>query len=428
MQTLPANLANNPHAKFVLLNYNSGDGLLDYVTTQHAADLASGRLVLYSHFEPQKFHMAHAKNMAHRLGIREGADILVNLDADNFTGPGFDAWLLEQFPRKGEYFAWSKMVKSGPDRMDRGITGRIAVTRNAFLMVGGYDEKHCDWGPDDEDFKCRLRLLDIPSGEVPAQFLKAVRHTDRLRFREYRHVEPTAYDNPERVCPTVSIVNRGLIGCGKVYRNQSGKPIWIESIPTRVFGIGMHKTGTSSLFEAFKLLGFNAAHWGTALWAREIWDQMKEGRSETLEKHYAFSDLPFPLLYQELDKAYPGSKFVLTIRPEDDWLRSVRDHWDPAINPWRAVWDEAPFTHKMHHILYGQKTFNAEVFLARYRRHNAEVLEYFRDRPKDLLVVDVGLGMQWGPLCAFLDRPVPSVLFPHKLRTAAYDAIQNFEI
>ncbi len=155
---------------------------------------------------------------------------------------------------------------------------------------------------------------------------------------------------------------------------------------------------------------------------------MQEGQSATLERHYAFSDLPFPLLYKELDAAYPGSKFVLTIRPEDAWLKSVRDHWDPAINPWRSQWDDAPFTHKLHHILYGQKTFNAEVFLSRYRRHNAEVLEYFRDRPKDLLVVDVAKGMQWGALCAFLDRPVPSAPFPHKLRTSAYEAIQNYEI
>ena len=40
--------------------------------------------------------MAHAKNMAHRLGIIEGADILCNLDADNFTGPGFASYIAEQ--------------------------------------------------------------------------------------------------------------------------------------------------------------------------------------------------------------------------------------------------------------------------------------------------------------------------------------------
>ncbi len=429
MQTLPQNLADNPKARFVLLNYNSGDGLVEYILLNHQTEIQTGRLVLYSTFDPDRFQMAHAKNLAHRLGIREGGDVLVNLDADNFTGPGFDEWLLEQFPAGVDHFAWAQMVKTGPDRLDRGITGRIAVTRNAFLMTGGYDEIHQDWGPDDEDFKQRLRMLSISESVIPAQFLRAVRHTDKLRFREYPHVEPSAYDSPSLARPSVAVVNSGNVGCGKVFRNESGRPIWIAPIPTRVFGIGMHKTGTSSLHAAFRVLGFNSAHWNTALWARQVWEEVKAyGRSETLERHYAFSDLPFPLLYKELDKAYPGSKFVLTVRNADDWLRSVRDHWDPNINPYRADWDIAPFTHKIHHLLYGRKTFDPVTFIERYGRHNAEVLEYFRDRPADLLVLDVPSDMQWGPLCAFLERPVPAVPFPHKLRTSAYAAVNNYEI
>ncbi len=418
MQTLPRNLADNPNAKFVLLNYNSGDGLVDYVLTKHRCDIDSGRLVLYSNFEPKKFQMGHAKNMAHRLGIREGADVLVNLDADNMTGPGFDCWLEARFAMHREHFAWANMVKSGPGRMDRGVTGRIAVSRNAFLMAGGYDEKYADWGPDDEDLKCRLRLLGVSSSEIPAEFLKAVRHTDRLRFRDYRHVEKDCYNPKPPVCPSVAVVNNGVAGCGKVFRNESGCPIWITPFPTRIFGIGMHKTGTTSLDAAFKVLGFNSEHWNTALWARKVWDEMLSGRSATVESHYAFSDLPFTLLYKELDQAYPGSKFILTIRPEDAWLRSVRDHWDPNLNPWRKDWDIAPFTHVIHQKLYGRKTFDADVFLERYRRHNAEVMEYFKDRPGDLLVIHVRHGeMEWGPLCEFLDRPVPECQYPHKLET-----------
>ena len=36
-------------------------------------------------------------------------------------------------------------------------------------------------------------------------------------------------------------------------------------------------------------------------------------------------------------------------------------------------------------------------FLARYRRHNAEVREHFKDRPNDLLVMDIDAGMLAGP-------------------------------
>ena len=426
MQTLPQNIAHNKHATFVLLNYNSGDGLHGHILDKHRADIDSGRLVLYSHFEPERFHMAHAKNMAHRCGIREDGDILVNLDADNFTGPNFDQWILTQFPAKGEKFLWSNMIKG---QLDRGITGRIAVTRNAFLMVGGYDERFSEWSPDDEDFKCRMRLLGIPSDEIWPQFLRAVRHTDKLRFRDYRHVEKTCYDSSKNpVCPTVAIVNRGVAGCGKVFRNGSKQPIWLTPVPVRVFGIGMHKTGTSSLHSAFGELGLNSAHWNTALWARRVCEEMATGRSATVESHYAFSDLPFPLLYRELDKAYPGSKFILTTRPETDWLRSVRDHWNPDINPWRKDWDIAPFTHVLHQRLYGRKTFDADTFLERYRRHNAEVREYFKSRPGDLLEMEVGKGIEWGPLCTFLDRPIPATRFPHSLKTEAYKMALTYEI
>ncbi len=425
IQTLAQNLKDNLVAKFVLLNYNSGDGLVDHVLRNHQADINTGRLVMYSNFEPQKFHMAHAKNQAHRLGIREGADVLVNLDADNFTGPGFARWLQDRFLDIGERFMWANMVKG---KLDRGITGRIAVTRNAFLMVGGYDEKYHEWSPDDEDFKCRLRMLSIPNGEIDPQFLKAVRHPDKLRFREYPHVEADCYEPKVPICPASAIANAGRVGCGKVFRNESGKPIWLAPIPTRVFGIGMHKTGTSSLHAAFKILGFNSAHWNTANWARDVCHEMySHGRSETLEQYYAFSDLPFTILYRELDKGYPGSKFILTIRPEDCWIRSIRDHWDGDINPNRKYWDVAPFTHKVHQMLYGHKNFDAEIMLARYRRHNSEVLEYFKDRPEDLLVIEVDKEVSWHPLCSFLDRPVPRVPFPHKLKTKAYAAL-NYEI
>ena len=83
-QTLPKNLAGNPRSKFVILDYNSGDDL------KAIPELQSDQVRLYRHPCDGPFRMAHAKNMAHRLGIREGADVLVNLDADNLLQNGFE--------------------------------------------------------------------------------------------------------------------------------------------------------------------------------------------------------------------------------------------------------------------------------------------------------------------------------------------------
>jgi hypothetical protein len=419
-QTLPRNLADNPSAKFVLLNYNSQDDLAAYVMEHHRADIAAGRLAFYSTYEPERFNMAHAKNMAHRLGILEGGDILVNLDADNFAGAGFDAYLEREFAAAAycgrEYFMWARMVKG---EMARGINGRMAVTRNAFLMVGGYDEKYNTWGPDDEDFKIRLKMLGVECAEIDPRYLDAVRHTDKQRFRDYPEVAGTAYGERSVCSPGSSIANFGRVGMGTVERGKTGRYRTIGAIPTRIFGIGMHKTGTTSLDKAFGILGISSHHWGTANWARDVWRQVSlEGRSALVDERYAFCDLPFTILYQQLDKAYPGSKFILTVRPEHEWLRSVERHWDAAINPYRKDWDIAPFTHKMHQLVYGQKHFDRAVFAARYHRHNAEVWQYFKDRPGDLLTLHIGDG--WPKLCAFIDRPVPNVNYPHELATQKY--------
>jgi len=183
-------------------------------------------------------------------------------------------------------------------------------------------------------------------------------------------------------------------------------------MPTRIFGIGMHKTATTSLHHAFSILGMKSAHWKDAHWAKAIWNQMHStGRSVVLEKNYAICDMPIPNLYRELDKAYPGSKFILTVRPELDWIESVRKHWDGNINPQKSAWNGDPFTHIIHKATYGQKGFNAELFLQKYREHNAGVKLYFERRPADLFVMEQN---EWPGLCGFLGMSIPKEPYPSR--------------
>lgn len=422
--SLPRNLADNaryPNAKFIILDYNSDDHLIAYLQTHHAAELAAGRLVVYTYPEASIFRMAHAKNMAHRCGLLEGADILMNLDADNFTGPNFAEYVARQFEAEPNAFLFSKMM---PGLLPRGISGRIAISSHAFLNSGGYNEKYETWGPDDKDFNARLTRLGYAAREIdPIYLADGVRHSDKMRFRAYPHVKnSTAYLGESgtvfEVDSDTTIANFGRFGEGIVYRNfdlfnQVFDPIVLGPLPTRVFGIGMHKTATTSLHTALKLLGVDSAHWKNAHWAKAIYEEMTAlGRSETLERHYAVCDLPITLFYEELDRAYPNSKFILTTKNEQKWIQSVRDHWDRDYNKFRASWDKDPFTHRLHKIVYGQKGFDAELFAARFRRHNAEVLEYFRRRPLDLLVMDMDAGAGWAELCGFLRKPIPSTPYP----------------
>ena len=131
-QTLPQNLRHNVRddAKFVVLNYNSTDHLNTFLQSSHREDMESGRLVVYEFKAATPFRMAHAKNMAHRCGALEGGSILVNLDADNFTGEGFSDFVMENMP-DNFCFLWAKRIQ---DQTPKGINGRIAVVGKSFCQ------------------------------------------------------------------------------------------------------------------------------------------------------------------------------------------------------------------------------------------------------------------------------------------------------
>jgi hypothetical protein len=412
-KTLPRNLADNPDSRFVVLDYNSGDDLIPFLRTLEGP-IADRQLTVYSYAGWPKFRMAHAKNMAHRLGIVEGGQVIVNLDADNFAGPNFHELAQEMVALGPDVFLWANMVKG---EMDRGISGRIAVSPQQFRKVGGYDEKYFAWASDDKDLNLRLRMVGYQGIEIDKRFLSAVKHNNKLRFKEYPHLasSPESYFTVDPSCIKKAVVNDGRVGCGTVYRNFDRDDIVdIKPVATRVFGVGLSKTATSSLHKAFRILGYDSWHWSSAHTAKAIWQEMNTNdRSLTVERFEALCDLPIPLLYQKLDAAYPGSKFVLTIRNEAKWLDSMRRHFMAGHNPWKANWNNDPFTHRVHQLTYGRCDFDAEMFLERYRQHNAEVMEYFKFRPESLVVLRMDKGDGWQKLCAFLDKPIPSIPFPH---------------
>jgi hypothetical protein len=426
-QTLPANIRDNSDARFVLMNYNSPDGLLDYVVTNHHADIRSGKLVVYTFVADGPFHMTHAKNLAARAAIREGAGVLVTLDADNFTGPCFDRFVADRMQEPGVFLRPDfETIRKRPNRPQRGFAGRLAVRAQDFIKAGGYNEAFDTWGGEDADFNERMGRMGYTSRFIDTRYLSAIPHNAEVRFREYPHARQHEVDESWRLAVQRydTVVNWGRFGVGTVYRNGDPTPITLAPIPTRVFGIGLHKTATTSLHRAFQLLGFDSLHWGSGE-APVIWEEVNcAGRSKTLERFYAACDLPIPLLYRQLDRAYPGSKFVLTVRAEAEWLRSVERLWDARYNATRWEWDVWPISNRLHQTLYGRTDFDATTMLERYRRHNAEVRDYFRGRPEDLLVLDMSAGAGWPELCGFLGSPVPLVPYPREYATKLQEGIR----
>ena len=124
-----------------------------------------------------------------------------------------------------------------------------------------------------------------------------------------------------------------------------------------------------------------------------------------VEQYDAFRDIPWCVIYKELDKKYPGSKFILTLRPTEKWIKSQVDHFGIKTRP-------------LFEWVYGvgYPKGNEDIFIARYERHNKEVLEYFKDRPDDLLVLRLTEGDGWEKLCPFLHKDIPNIAFPHENR------------
>lgn len=178
----------------------------------------------------------------------------------------------------------------------------------------------------------------------------------------------------------------------------------------KVFGIGLSRTGTTSLTAALQVLGYRARHFPSL---RGFPGRLRIQRRE-LERFDALTDLPAACFYRELDARFPGSRFILTVRDVDSWLESCANYerFRPGFVSKRRIM-------ALRRRVYGTSTFDAGTFRAVYQDHLKGVRAHFRDRQADLLELDVCAGEGWKELCSFLQAPLPTCGFPHKNAASA---------
>ena len=201
----------------------------------------------------------------------------------------------------------------------------------------------------------------------------------------------------------------------------------------KVFGIGLSRTGTTSLTQALQLLGYQAIHFPRDDVTRaEVYRFFASPSASLslalLQQADALTDTPVCCLYKALDQAYPGSKFILTVREKQAWLASYQGHWRryPFLFSERPDGFLAHYSHFLNERLYGTQSADPEILSAAYDRYTAEVFEYFRDRPEDLLILDISSGQGWNELAPFLERAIPQIPFPWENRgLAAPDEVQT---
>lgn len=189
---------------------------------------------------------------------------------------------------------------------------------------------------------------------------------------------------------------------------------WTELRPvraTKIVGIGLPKTGTTSLGYCFRRLGFKHRTYDMDLALQAKRNQL-DNVIEEARKYEAFEDWPWFMVYRELDREFPNSKFILTLRKDTaTYVTSLRGHHEREgirtedfVKPywWDEVFEVEP------------SAWDYQKSADRYERHNRQVLEYFADRiNKDLLVVCWEDGDGWMKLCNFLNARMPNEQFPH---------------
>lgn len=207
-----------------------------------------------------------------------------------------------------------------------------------------------------------------------------------------------------------------------------------DKLSLKIIGAGFGRTGTLSLKVALEELGFGPCYHMTELFQRPgdfaFWEAAAKGEAvnwhDIFDRYQATVDWPGCSFYQDLMKAYPDAKVLLTIRNPESWYESAQSTiyrvsrlstGSPItrllFRIMRVFAINAPRIGMFVNMLVWNKTFNGRFAdkayaLEVFKQHIEEVKSYV---PADkLLVFEVKDG--WEPLCAFLGVEVPDKPFP----------------
>lgn len=193
-------------------------------------------------------------------------------------------------------------------------------------------------------------------------------------------------------------------------------------MPLTVIGAGQGRTGTRSLKFALEELGFAPCYHGSDMYRNHppgwnLWPRALDGErvewDVIFDGYKATTDSPACLFYRELAEKYPAAKIILTLRESNAWFMSARaTYLSPAVLENLNKLSDSLDVELLRKELvggFGTQLDDRDSVIAAYERHNAGVRAAIP--PERLLVYEVTQG--WGPLCDFLDVPVPRTPFPH---------------
>lgn len=191
----------------------------------------------------------------------------------------------------------------------------------------------------------------------------------------------------------------------------------------KIVVIGFNKTGTTSVFVALKELGYNMSNQHdferlyNAYLKREI---QIDNILKRCSYHEVFQDIPFSLpgFYKEVDKKYPKSKFILTVRSDSDtWYNSFNKYYGGKEKLINDDYIEKGFLYNIFKSVFNSDKFGSKECINAYERHTEDVKKYFKRNKKQLLVLDVSENESYSKLCFFLNKKAKRKNFQWKNKT-----------
>jgi len=228
-KTIIRNMEDNmeyPGVEFVLINYNSQDGLHAWAEKNLRKYIEAGVLNYYHTNEPKFFHVCKAKNLAHRAAQGK---ILCNVDGDNFTGKHFAYFINYMFLKHG-----MNSILHFRKKPYWGTEGCIAYAKEKFMELGGYDETFLPTGHEDHDLMNRAKAygMDYYNFEIE-NFLRYLSNTTKeksMNFEDenayyYNYESGNRKTSDDNIANKKLIANTGPEGWGKtpLYKNFSSE-------------------------------------------------------------------------------------------------------------------------------------------------------------------------------------------------------------
>lgn len=194
---------------------------------------------------------------------------------------------------------------------------------------------------------------------------------------------------------------------------------WVTGKGLKVLGVGLSRTGTTSLTKALQMLGYKTLHGVENRFTDILTGSVSSFDFHCFDDLDAVTDVPSAHFYDEILSAYPDCKAILTVRDADSWFDSYVNYdrekrqigwFTPDMIVQHALGITEVLAISSRRMIYGSYAMKEIIFKKSFVDHNKHVQQNIdKDR---LLVMNILDGEGWSGICKFLDKDIPDEPFP----------------